>query len=260
MSAFLYHPPAEITLLMRELLSDAKPWNIHMQGTVGALPIQADVAQRESGEQLLRVSYAPLKRINNQWVFLDNQDASGGLDLFESIILQNRLSPVKEQGREFARYSFAVTPSTLALFPDVVSGKGEVWFPQRPRSWIPDRLTLVMTTKSDLDVKLDLRLRYTDLFGENYPAPANPRPLAEVLAKLSDTDNKISQPSALAPLAGGGSFAQTFSSDFDQDGLSDALELFYGTDSANPDSDNDTFADGEEVSRGYNPAGAGTLN
>src|SRR3990167_7019969 len=123
MSAFLYHPPAEITLLMRELLSDAKPWNIHMQGTVGALPIQADVAQRESGEQLLRVSYAPLKRINNQWVFLDNQDASGGLDLFESIILQNRLSPVKEQGREFARYSFAVTPSTLALFPDVVSGK-----------------------------------------------------------------------------------------------------------------------------------------
>lgn len=47
--------------------------------------------------------------------------------------------------------------------------------------------------------------------------------------------------------------------DRDADLLPDDLELYYGTDSANPDSDNDGYLDGEEIKNGYNPAGTGSL-
>ncbi|MBP9802570.1 hypothetical protein KBC40_03200 [Patescibacteria group bacterium] len=47
--------------------------------------------------------------------------------------------------------------------------------------------------------------------------------------------------------------------DTDQDGLSDVDELKYGTDLNNPDSDNDTYSDGQEVNNGYNPLGDGFL-
>ncbi|MFZ2153764.1 MAG: hypothetical protein WAV16_00870 [Candidatus Moraniibacteriota bacterium] len=42
-------------------------------------------------------------------------------------------------------------------------------------------------------------------------------------------------------------------SDIDQDGLSDANELKYGTDPKNPDSDGDGYNDGAEIKSGYNP-------
>jgi uncharacterized protein YceK len=48
--------------------------------------------------------------------------------------------------------------------------------------------------------------------------------------------------------------------DTDGDGLTDALELSYGTDIHNPDSDGDGYNDGEEVKNGYNPMGPGKLN
>ncbi|MFA6307244.1 MAG: hypothetical protein WCS88_01365 [Patescibacteria group bacterium] len=48
--------------------------------------------------------------------------------------------------------------------------------------------------------------------------------------------------------------------DTDQDGLSDMYESFYGTDINNPDSDGDTYLDGQEVLSGYNPIGEGQLN
>ena len=41
--------------------------------------------------------------------------------------------------------------------------------------------------------------------------------------------------------------------DSDQDGLTDEMEEFYGTDPNNPDTDGDGFSDGNEVSRGYDP-------
>lgn len=261
LSAFLYHPPAEITLLMREVLLRAEEWNIHMQGMVGVLPIQGDVVGRKGGQQLLRVSYDPLKRINNQWIVLDGQYGSGGLDFFNSLVLKKRLSFTGEDTRQFTRYSFIVAPSTLALFPDVVSAEGEIWFPRRPTSWAPSRVLLAMHTKSASDVKIDLAVQYVDLFNEVYPAPADPRPLSVVLDQLAggpDSQAQLLLP--LPTLKDELSSSQAFSSDFDQDELPDALELFYGTDPANPDSDNDTFSDGEEVSRGYNPAGAGQLD
>ena len=41
--------------------------------------------------------------------------------------------------------------------------------------------------------------------------------------------------------------------DSDQDGLSDALEIAFGTDLKNPDTDGDGFKDGDEVAYGYDP-------
>jgi hypothetical protein len=47
--------------------------------------------------------------------------------------------------------------------------------------------------------------------------------------------------------------------DADGDGLDALLEGFYGTKEGNPDTDGDGYQDGDEVSRGWNPNGSGTL-
>lgn len=47
--------------------------------------------------------------------------------------------------------------------------------------------------------------------------------------------------------------------DGDSDGLEDAQEFFYGSDSWNPDTDGDGWTDGYEVGHGTNPAGPGPL-
>ena len=48
-------------------------------------------------------------------------------------------------------------------------------------------------------------------------------------------------------------------SDSDQDDLSDAMELYFGTDPLKPDTDGDSFSDGQEVQNGFNPLGEGEL-
>lgn len=48
--------------------------------------------------------------------------------------------------------------------------------------------------------------------------------------------------------------------DTDADALSDDLEFYYGTDLNNPDSDNDSYLDGQEVANNYNPLGVGALD
>lgn len=45
--------------------------------------------------------------------------------------------------------------------------------------------------------------------------------------------------------------------DLDNDGLSDSLEGYYGTNPNNPDTDGDGHKDGDEVKNGYNPSGPG---
>lgn len=47
--------------------------------------------------------------------------------------------------------------------------------------------------------------------------------------------------------------------DTDADGLTDAEEILYGTDTSKPDSDGDGFTDKQELVNGYNPAGSGRL-
>lgn len=50
------------------------------------------------------------------------------------------------------------------------------------------------------------------------------------------------------------------SKDSDNDGLSDIMESYYGTNPNKADSDGDGFEDGEEVDNGYNPLGPGKLD
>jgi hypothetical protein len=52
---------------------------------------------------------------------------------------------------------------------------------------------------------------------------------------------------------------QTANDDPDEDGLPNSLETFYGSDANNPDTDGDGVTDGEEVSRGQNPTGKGSI-
>ncbi len=49
-------------------------------------------------------------------------------------------------------------------------------------------------------------------------------------------------------------------SDIDGDGLSNCEEMFiYGTEPLDPDTDQDTYLDGEEVENNYDPLGPGKL-
>ncbi|MEK7606701.1 MAG: hypothetical protein AAB444_00675 [Patescibacteria group bacterium] len=50
-----------------------------------------------------------------------------------------------------------------------------------------------------------------------------------------------------------------FQRDTDGDGLPDFTESFYDTDARNPDTDGDSYLDGEEVRHGYSPLGLGKL-
>ncbi len=51
--------------------------------------------------------------------------------------------------------------------------------------------------------------------------------------------------------------AYSFSEDDDNDGLSNAKEVIYGTDPKNPDTDGDGHSDGEETKNGYDPSRSG---
>jgi len=51
----------------------------------------------------------------------------------------------------------------------------------------------------------------------------------------------------------------TSAKDTDNDGLTDTLELIYGTDINNPDTDGDGYLDGQEIQNGFNPKGPGKL-
>jgi hypothetical protein len=48
--------------------------------------------------------------------------------------------------------------------------------------------------------------------------------------------------------------------DTDNDGLCDTLEDSLGTDKFNPDTDGDSYTDGQEVKSNYNPRGSGALS
>jgi hypothetical protein len=48
-------------------------------------------------------------------------------------------------------------------------------------------------------------------------------------------------------------------SDFDQDGLSDRMELNFHTDPTKPDTDGDGFEDGDEIDNGYDPLNVGKV-
>lgn len=67
------------------------------------------------------------------------------------------------------------------------------------------------------------------------------------------------EPAGLPPATRGTGAPEGTESDADNDGLSDAMEQFYGSNPSKPDTDGDGFTDGDEVNKGYNPTGPGKL-
>lgn len=237
--AFFYKPPELAYIQMQQTMAEQPNWNMHVQGEVGEEIFQMDLTNNSSGS-FVRVSYPLAKIINNQWIELD------ALDIFSIFYFNKRLFPVKHDGLWYDRYAFIAPVEVMDFFPNLTSMRGEVWFPfkiswpwQRP-AMLPSQGKMVVSL-----AQLEFSMAYDDLLKDNVQS----RPLADVLAQLESDE----LPKVLIPLAAGASDTQAFFHDFDYDGLSDALEVFYGTDPANPDTDNDTFLDGEEVEQGYNP-------
>ena len=169
------------------------------------------------------------------------------------------LFPVKHNGEWYDRYLFTTPTAVLNLVPDLKSIVGEIWFPFKVQ-WPWQRMTVVpaygILNFNLAQTPLTLSFKDYAIFDDAMFAQA--RKLADVLDQLEKIKNaQNNKPKTLIPLAVGVGADPSFVSDFDQDGLSDALEIFYGTDPANPDTDNDKFLDGEEVRRGYSPKGDG---
>ncbi|MEY4722835.1 MAG: hypothetical protein RLZZ324_348 [Candidatus Parcubacteria bacterium] len=158
------------------------------------------------------------------------------------------------------------------FFADLAPQDGEIWIGKR--DGLPHRLRFRFAfddgaRRGTLDVTADLsaygapvRISAPDGTVEDI-TPL----LASILASLQEHLPLAKEGSANRVTTGTGGglglpVPDTFSpgsEDPDHDGLSNALEAFYGTDPANPDTDGDGMNDGDEIKANRNPAGPGVL-
>lgn len=98
----------------------------------------------------------------------------------------------------------------------------------------------------------------TDNNTNNLPGPDNNRDDSNnVNAMVPVTDQPAPDNSNLASSSPAIDMSTV---DTDKDGLTDNMEVYYGTDPKNPDSDGDGYTDGQEVDNGYNPNGSGKIS
>lgn len=90
----------------------------------------------------------------------------------------------------------------------------------------------------DMEIKFDM---YFDMNDFNKPVEINEPEGAESLLEVFKTLGGLTSDYGVTRL------------DSDEDGLTDDVEAFYGTDKNNPDTDGDGYKDGEEVNNGYDP-------
>lgn len=83
---------------------------------------------------------------------------------------------------------------------------------------------------------------YVFLFANPFDSSQEPEIVVEQPDPITEPDPVNVAPPEILP-----------GKDTDSDGLSDREEALYGTDFRNPDTDGDTFLDGNEVFHGYNP-------
>lgn len=263
MAGFFYKPPAAAQLEMISAVISKPAVVLHIQGEASGALLSVDFIERENDGSFLRISYPPLKLINNQWIAL-NSSASPRKTPLSYFRLTSRLPWIKQDGQWFDRYAFVFSDEALNLLPGFESAQGELWFPYtvswlgHPQTMLPIRGKLTVQSGGSTVAQADLAITYADAFDAE---KQKPRVLSDVIAQLNEVaqaDN--GKPAKLLSISESAVADDEFASDFDRDGLTDLLELFYGTDPENPDSDNDTFLDGEEVEQGYNPRGVGSLN
>ncbi|MFH1430752.1 MAG: hypothetical protein ABIG71_04530 [Candidatus Uhrbacteria bacterium] len=89
------------------------------------------------------------------------------------------------------------------------------------------------------------------MFGGLHPAADSQRVFENSVAAEVPVPSSIPNGSINTTLPGNG--------DADGDGLTDLLELFYGSNPTLPDTDGDGYLDGDEVDHGYSPTGTGLL-
>lgn len=264
--AFFWHTEAEVEQQMKKtLVGKASAWSVHAEGKLQELPLKVDLVYRDSVGSVLRLAYPPLKLLNNQWIELEKSPASHPLMY---AVLSEKLSAVEREGVRFSRYAFTLPQVVVQPFL-LRSAQGELWFAgdDEVTSWsragrrliwgtplhevTPRYAVLRLTMEDSQEAELALRFNDDLLTPE---ALVTARPLEAVLAQLEEVQKaRNGKPKKIPSLLSGTAEVSAFSSDFDHDGLTDALELFYGTDPANPDTDDDTFLDGIEVKQGYNP-------
>ena len=216
-------------------------WHMAIEGEAQGQNLQIDLVKRAEDRILVRISYPPLKLINNQWIALRDES------IFNHLYLTRRLTTLRELWKGQERYAFVFDNTAQEAFGAVAQNEGEIFFERKTS--LPFGAVLN---------SVHIRIAYADsLASGEY---AQPRVLEDVLGQLAEVAQaRNGKPRRPPALASGNSDTSMFDYDFDRDGLPDALEMFYGTDPANPDTDNDTFLDGEEVERGYNPIGEGNL-
>ncbi|OGL67640.1 hypothetical protein A3B21_01475 [Candidatus Uhrbacteria bacterium RIFCSPLOWO2_01_FULL_47_24] len=261
-SAYLWQPPQKAYYDMLRATQTQDFLNTHIQGSFQGAMLKSDIVTGKQTPPFFRISYPPLKLINNQWIDLSNDEKSEEVTVADSalraITLTKRLSSAKEQGARFNRYAFVIKDSKLlTILPLLGEGSGEIWFYRKSK--LPYK---AMFQSNRLGVKgafFEISFSFHNIFSEG--APRFVRKGADVSAQLTDVQEKRrKEPKEFVALGASYGEDPLFYNDFDHDNLSDALEIFYGTDSENPDTDNDTFIDGDEIEKGYNPLGAGTIN
>lgn len=146
------------------------------------------------------------------------------------------------------------------------NSKGEIWIGKKDQ--IPHRLNLHLEEESQFTTqKTDISLNLSN-FNESFELnpPDNFIEFSEIAQKIIDEESKNNEKQINARKETNNqqkdpSIATNEEAlkDYDNDGLSNILESFYGTDPNNKDTDGDGFEDGAEVNARYNPNGTGTL-
>lgn len=225
---------------------------LHAQGNIkdqkNEIPFQGDViVQKNQG--YVRLSYAPLKLITNQWIgFAEGGVISRSNTAALGLQLTKRLATVREDGVRLLQYAFE-------MVSDRGVGRGTVLL--NPKNHLPVVLRGVFVTEEGNGEVFARVISYNQPVAVD--APVYVRPAQEVLNQLSQSKERAETLLVLPLLSSPPSRLEAFTRDSDHDGLPDPVEQVYGTDPLNPDTDNDTYLDGDEVSKGYNPKGDGTL-
>jgi len=158
--------------------------------------------------------------------------------------------------RRLSRISVVIY-SILALF--VCIGATLLFFPGLTKKPKPVDSVQVNTPAIDPSVIANVVQRLSNLNATTNRTPSNPTPTPTRNTNSYyynvDTD-KDGVPDRIEIREG----TEPRHKDTDEDGLNDFKELYiHMTDPKNEDTDGDSYLDGAEVSKGYNPAGPGRL-
>lgn len=160
--------------------------------------------------------------------------------------------------KEFTPLELDNFNKTFDDFAENVSSKeGELWIGKDDKLLYQHKFyALLQNPDNEQKAEITIMQQYSD-FGQDILIEA---PAADSVIALEDLMMQMQQ-QMMEEFMGGmdGDMEFDMDQDSDQDGLTDQQENMYGTDPMNPDTDGDTYLDGQEIEGGYNPLGEGSL-